>query len=360
MPELPEVETVRAGLEPVLRGRRLVRVEQRRKDLRFPLPERFAERLTGRRVKRLGRRAKYILVHLDRDEVLAIHLGMTGRFIVKLPRGHRVPSPSVGVPSPLVGEGQGEGDCRTSKVGVPPTPSPSPRRVEDAPSARRGGESARRLGRRESPPTTGYQLGEFTHEHERDAKHDHLVFTLSGGAVVTYNDARRFGYMTLIPEQALEQDAFFARLGVEPLGPELTAAYLAKRAIGRKVDLKAFLMDQRIVAGLGNIYVCEALFRAGLDPWKAASRLATRTGKPTPAAERLAPHIKAVLAAAIRAGGSTLRDYRQASGDSGRFQNEFRVYGRKGEPCLKPGCKGTVRRKVQGGRSTFHCAACQR
>jgi formamidopyrimidine-DNA glycosylase len=183
---------------------------------------------------------------------------------------------------------------------------------------------------------------------------------MSGGAVVTYNDARRFGYMTLIPEGQIEQDAFFAGLGVEPLGPDLTGAYLAKRAQGRKADCKAFLMDQRIVAGLGNIYVCEALFRAGLGPWKPASRLATRGGKPTPAAGRLAAEIKAVLADAIRAGGSTLRDYKRADGTSGLFQNEFAVYGREGEPCVTPGCRGTVRRKTQGGRSTFYCAVCQR
>ena len=301
MPELPEVETVRAGLEPVLRGRRFVRVEQRRADLRFPLPERFAERLTGRRVVRLGRRAKYILVHLDRNEVLAVHLGMTGRLIVNVP----------GAPSPRL---RGEG-------------------------------------------TT---LGQYVNEHGKDARHDHLVFTMSGGAVVTYNDARRFGYMTLIKEHELEQDAFFAGLGVEPLGPELTGAYLARRALGRRADLKAFLMDQRIVAGLGNIYVCEALFRAGLSPWKPASRLATRTGKQAPAAERLAAEIKAVLADAIAAGGSTLRDYQRADGTSGLFQNEFGVYGREGEPCARPGCRGTVHRKVQGGRSTFYCAVCQR
>src|SRR5262245_2229709 len=295
MPELPEVETVRLGLEPVLSGRRFVRVEQRRKDLRFPLPPRFAERLTGRRIERLGRRAKYILVHLDKGEVLAMHLGMTGRFIVSKP-------------------GQ----------------------------------------------ANGCTLGEYEYEHGKAARHDHLVFTVSGGATVTYKDARRFGYMTLIPERELATDAFFAGLGVEPLGPDLDAAYLAKRARCRKADLKAFLMDQRIVAGLGNIYVCEALFRAGLDPWKPASRLATRTGKPTPAADRLAPAIKAVLADAIRAGGSTLRDYKQADGSAGRFQNEFSVYGREGEPCSRLGCRGTVRRKVQGGRSTFYCPACQR
>ena len=301
MPELPEVETVRAGLEPVLRGHRFVRVEQRRKDLRFPLPERFAQRLTGRRVTRLDRRAKYILVHLDRGEVLAMHLGMTGRFSVRLPG----------------------------------TPSSRSRRQ-------------------------AIQLGEFTHEHGDDAKHDHLVFTMSGGAVVTYNDARRFGYMTLIPEGELEQDAFFHGLGVEPLGEELTPAYLAARAAGRRADLKSLLMDQRNIAGLGNIYVCEALFRAGLDPWKPAARLATKTGKPTPAAERLVSEIKAVLRDAIRAGGSTLRDYKRADGSMGAFQNEFSVYGREGETCARPGCRGTVRRTTQGGRSTFYCPTCQR
>jgi formamidopyrimidine-DNA glycosylase len=295
MPELPEVETVRAGLEPVLRGRAFVRVEQRRPDLRFPLPERFAERLTGRRVLRLERRAKYILVHLDRGEVLAMHLGMTGRLIVS-----------------------------------------------------NGG------------PERDLTLGQYVYEHGKDAKHDHLVFTMSGGAVVTYNDARRFGYMTLLPERELNQDAFFAGLGVEPLGPDLTGAYLADRAFGKKVDLKAFLMDQRIVAGLGNIYVCEALFRARLDPWKPAARLATKGGKPTPAAHRLAAEIKAVLTDAISAGGSTLRDYKRTDGTSGLFQNAFAVYRRDGEPCARPGCRGTVRRKTQGGRSTFFCPVCQR
>jgi formamidopyrimidine-DNA glycosylase len=295
MPELPEVETVRSGLEPVLTGRSFVRVEQRRPDLRFPLPQRFAERLTGRRVLRLDRRAKYILVHLDGDEVLAMHLGMTGRLIVS--------------------NGGAERDLT---------------------------------------------LGQYVYERGKDARHDHLVFTMSGGAVVTYNDARRFGYMTLIPVRELQQDPLFVGLGVEPLSDGLNAAYMAKRALGRKADLKAFLMDQRIVAGLGNIYVCEALFRAALNPWKPASRLATRAGKPTPAAERLALEIKAVLADAIRAGGSTLRDYKRADGTSGLFQTEFAVYDREGEPCARPGCRGTVRRKTQGGRSTFSCPACQR
>jgi formamidopyrimidine-DNA glycosylase len=299
MPELPEVETVRLGLEPVLRGQRFVRIEQRRRDLRFALPDRFAQRLTGRKVLNVGRRAKYLLVHLDDGEVLAIHLGMTGRFSVKRP-----------------------------------------------PSPRLRGE--------------GTRLGEFTYEAGADPKHDHVVFEMSNGAVVTYNDARRFGYMTLVPETELSASRFFRGLGVEPLGNELNAVYLAERAHGRKADLKAFLMDQRIVAGLGNIYVCEALFRAGLSPFKPAGRLATKTAKPTPAAERLVAAVKAVLGDAIRAGGSTLRDYRKADGALGEFQKAFDVYGREGEACRKKGCRGRVRRKTQGGRSTFYCPACQR
>jgi formamidopyrimidine-DNA glycosylase len=295
MPELPEVETVCRGLAPVLAGRRFLKVEQRRHDLRFPLPPSFAERLTGRTVKRLARRAKYILVHLDGAEVLAVHLGMTGRFLVRHP-------------------------AREADV----------------------------------------QLGEFVHDHGHHGKHDHLVFTMSGGPVVTYNDVRRFGYMTLIAERDLEHDAFFQGLGVEPLGEALNGDYLARRALGKKTDLKAFLMDQRIVAGLGNIYVREALFRAQLDPYAGARRLARQTGKPTSAAQRLAAAIKAVLNDAIKAGGSTLRDYKQADGSIGRFQNEFAVYGRAGQPCLRPRCRGKVRRKTQAGRSTFYCPVCQR
>ena len=166
--------------------------------------------------------------------------------------------------------------------------------------------------------------------------------------------------MTLIRGADIAQDAFFRGLGVEPLSEALNANFLAGKARGRKTDLKAFLMDQRIVAGLGNIYVCEALFRAGLSPFRGASSLTAKSGKPTPAADRLVVHIKAVLADAIRAGGSTLRDFRQANGDVGSFQEAFAVYGREGEPCVKPGCRGTVRRKTQGGRSTFYCATCQR
>jgi formamidopyrimidine-DNA glycosylase len=295
MPELPEVETVRRGLEPVLTGRRFKHVEQRRPDLRFALPERFAERLTGRKVERLERRAKYILAHLDSGEVLTMHLGMTGRFTIA-----------------------------------------------------RGGD-----GR-------GLQLGEFTYDEGADPTHDHVVFTMTGGATVTYNDARRFGYMMLVPGAQLAAHPHFKDLGVEPLGNALNAEYLAAKAYGRKTDLKAFLMDQRIVAGLGNIYVCEALYRARLDPCRTASRLATRGGRPTPAAERLVIAIRDVLREAIEAGGSTLRDYKQADGSLGDFQHRFAVYGREGEPCLTTGCRGKVRRKSQGGRSTFACRVCQR
>ena len=292
MPELPEVETIRRGLEGILRDRRFAHVEQRRRDLRFPLPERFAARLTGRRIERLERRAKYILMHLDNGEVLLVHLGMTGRFRVAVDaRGGR----SCG----------GGGDARA-------------------------------------------------------AKHDHLVFTMSDGAVVIYNDARRFGFMTLIPAARLADDAYLRDLGAEPLSSDFSPAYLARRALGKKVGLKALLMDQRVVAGLGNIYVCEALFRAALDPAKPASRLARASGAPTPLAARLVVSVKAVLDQAIRAGGSTLRDYVQTDGKIGSFQEQFRIYGREGQPCARPHCRGTVRRTTLGGRSTFHCPVCQR
>ena len=295
MPELPEVETVRRGLEPVLAGATLRRVVQRRPDLRFPLPDRFAERLEGVTIERLDRRAKYILGHLSSGEVLTIHLGMTGRFSISQPGG-----------------------------------------------------------------ANGRQLGEFTYETGADPAHDHVVFETEAGATVTYNDARRFGYMGLVAEAALAAHPHFKGLGIEPLGPELTAAFLALKATGRTADLKAFLMDQRIVAGLGNIYVCEALFRAGISPRRTASSLGRRNGRPHDRAERLAISIRSVLEAAIAAGGSTLRDYRHTDGSLGYFQHAFAVYGREGEACARPGCSGAVRRIVQAGRSTFYCPKCQR
>jgi formamidopyrimidine-DNA glycosylase len=295
MPELPEVETVRMGLEPVLTGRTFARVTTKRADLRFPFPENFSKRLAGARVVHLERRAKYLIAHLSTGEALLMHLGMTGRFHVQ-----------------AAGEG------------------------------------------------TAHLLGDYEYDTEAGPKHMHAIFEMRGGGRVTYSDPRRFGYMLLIPEAELAEHPMMHGLGVEPLSGDLAPAYLARRAEGRRSDLKAFLMDQRVVAGLGNIYVCEALFRAALKPSRLASALAGRNGKPTVQAERLVAAIRDVLTAAIAAGGSTLRDYRQADGSSGGFQNTFQVYGREGEPCVRPGCRGIVRRSIQAGRSSFFCPVCQR
>lgn len=295
MPELPEVETVRAGLAPVLVGRRLTRVEQRRPDLRFPLPDQFAERLAGRTIVDLSRRSKYLLAHLDDGHVLVMHLGMTGRFTVNAPdRG---------------------------ASGKP---------------------------------------GRFVRAAGGEAVHDHIVFHTGDGAAVTYNDARRFGFMLLIPSVDLAEHPIIRNLGIEPLGNALSAGYLAERAMGARRDLKAFLMDQRVIAGLGNIYVCEALYRARLSPRRQAATLVDRKGAPHARATALVTAVREVLRDALAAGGSTLRDYRLADGSLGYFQHAFAVYGREGEPCSRPGCRGIVRRTTQAGRSTFACPACQR
>ena len=203
-------------------------------------------------------------------------------------------------------------------------------------------------------------IAEFVHETGGDPAHDHVVFHMSNGAIVTYNDTRRFGLMDLVAEHDLEFCRHFAGMGVEPLGNALNAAYLATRASGRTTDIKAFLLDQRNVAGLGNIYVCEALHRAGISPKRKAGALASANGRPSRRADRLVPIIRDVLTEAIAAGGSTLRDYAATDGTLGYFQHVFRVYGREGEPCKTPGCSGKVRRIVQAGRSTFYCGRCQR
>jgi formamidopyrimidine-DNA glycosylase len=295
MPELPEVETVRRGLEPVMTGSRIVRVEQRRPDLRFPFPDRFAARLEGQTVSGIERRSKYILIQMSGGEVLVVHLGMSGRMSVALP----------------------------AKPGA-------------------------------------MTLGEYVYDAGADPKHDHAVLHMESGTSITYNDPRRFGFMLLIAARELSQHALFKSLGVEPFSDALTPAYLAARAYKRKTDIKAFLMDQRHVAGLGNIYVCEALFRAKLSPLSSASRLAGRGGSDNARSQALVPIIRTVLSAAITAGGSTLRDYRQSDGETGNFQEDFRVYGREGEPCVRMGCDGTVRRSVQSNRSTFWCPKCQK
>ena len=296
MPELPEVETVRRGLEPVMTGVRFTRVEQRRPDLRFPFPDDFAKRIEAQVLVRLGRRAKYLVGELDSGEALIMHLGMSGRFTIEQP------------------------DRAQAKVGI---------------------------------------FAHNTGAHSAGA-HDHVVFHLENGARVTYNDPRRFGFMDLVATDDLDTCKHFAAMGIEPLGNALNAAYLASRAAGRTADLKAFLLDQRHIAGLGNIYVCEALYRARLSPRRLAGCLATARGKPSARADRLVPHIRGVLTDAIAAGGSTLRDYRAADGALGYFQHTFAVYGREGEPCPTPGCRGKVQRITQAGRSTFYCGRCQK
>jgi formamidopyrimidine-DNA glycosylase len=294
MPELPEVETVRRGLAPVLVGRRIVQVEQRRPDLRFPFPARFVQRLEGQVVERLSRRAKYLVADLDSGEALVMHLGMSGRF-----------------------------------------------RVE---------QGAALL---EEP-------GAFYYDTPAATAHDHVVFHLEDGARITYNDARRFGFMSLYDRDKREGEPPFAAMGIEPLGPDLTGAALATLFRDKRTPLKAALLDQRLIAGLGNIYVCEALFRAKLSPEAPAGSVVTATGKPKRGAQDLATAIRAVLEEAVAVGGSTLRDHAQVDGSSGAFQERFRVYDRTGEPCLAPGCNGIVGRIVQSGRSTFHCPVCQK
>lgn len=280
MPELPEVETVRRGLLPVLEGAVIARAEVNRPDLRWPLPERMAERLTGRRVTALRRRSKYILADLDSGETLLVHLGMSGRMLI-----------------------------------------------------------------------SGAQLGAFYHDHPAPQKHDHVVLHMAGGARITFNDARRFGAMDLMPTGGTHP--LLAGLGPEPFGNDFNVPYLAGRLKGRKTSIKAALLDQRIVAGLGNIYVAETLYRARISPLRLAGELAE------PQVDAIVPIIREVLAEAIEAGGSSLRDFRQASGELGYFSKHFQVYDRDGDPCETPGCTGTITRTVQSGRSSFWCPACQ-
>jgi formamidopyrimidine-DNA glycosylase len=200
--------------------------------------------------------------------------------------------------------------------------------------------------------------GVYYHERSKSTAHDHVVFHMSNGATVTFNDPRRFGSMKLVPRAKLDSEPLLRGLGPEPLGNEFDAAMLAKACAGKKTSLKAALSDQRVVAGLGNIYVCEALFRARLSPKRQASTIAERNGKPNKRAIALVDAIKAVLHDAIKAGGSSLRDHRRADGSLGDFQHNFQVYDREGQPC--PGCKGKIKRVVQTGRSTFYCPSCQK
>jgi formamidopyrimidine-DNA glycosylase len=293
MPELPEVETVRRGLQPAMEGSKIVKAEARRKDLRFPFQKDFVARLEGQTVTGLGRRAKYLLADLGSGDVLLMHLGMSGSFRLV------------------------EGD-------------------------------------------QGKATGKFHHPRSEDRAHDHVVFHMSSGAAVVFNDPRRFGYMKIIARGRLENEPLLKGLGPEPLGNEFDAAMLARSCASKKTSLKAALLDQRVVAGLGNIYVCEALFRSQLSPRRLAATLATKKAEPTDHAKRLVTAVHAVLNQAIKAGGSSLRDHRQTSGELGYFQHSFQVYDREGEKCQSKGCGGIVRRFTQNGRSTFWCPKCQK
>jgi len=283
MPELPEVETVRRGLVPVMEGHVIDAARVNRAGLRWPFPERMAERLTGARVIRLGRRSKYLLADLSTGETLVWHLGMSGRVLV-----------------------------------------------------------------------SGQMLGEYVHAHPAPEKHDHVVFEMAGGARITFNDARRFGAMDLVATDRVGSHWLLAGLGPEPLGNAFDETYLVARFRGRMTPVKAALLDQHVVAGLGNIYVCEALHRAGISPRRKAGRIAA------PRVAGLVPVVRQVLDEAIAAGGSSLRDYRHTDGELGYFQHAFRAYGREGAPCPTEGCAGTIARIVQSGRSTFYCPKCQR
>lgn len=274
MPELPEVETVRRGLEPVMAGQRIAHADIRREGLRWPFPANMAVRLEGQRVERLRRRAKYILVDLDGGESLIIHLGMSGRMLIS------------------------DGDDLI--------------------------------------------------------KHDHVVLDMENGKRITFNDPRRFGMMDLCTTDQLDDHRMFKDMGPEPLGNTFDVEYLMARLKGRKMPIKSALLDQKIVVGLGNIYVCEALWRAKIAPTRLAGEV-----KPKKLAE-LVQTIRDVLVEAIDSGGSSLKDYRQADGELGYFQHNFTVYGREGEPCKTEGCGKVIARIVQSGRSTFYCPKCQK
>ena len=297
MPELPEVETVRRGLAPVMENASVERLELRRADLRFPFPDNFAKIVTGQKIISVGRRAKYLLVDLEDGNVIIMHLGMSGSFLI----------------------------------------------VEEQ--------------NKDRP-------GEFHYEKTRIKAHDHVIFHLSTksgrSAKVIYNDPRRFGFMLMTPRSELDAHPTFVGMGPEPVGNSLSAEVLAEKLAGKKAPLKAALLDQRIIAGLGNIYVCEALWRSQLSPKREARTLVLKSGKPSQRLSRLTDNIRAVIADAIEAGGSSLRDHASTDGTLGYFQHSFAAYDREGEDCRHGDCIGTIGRIVQSGRSTFYCPKCQK
>jgi formamidopyrimidine-DNA glycosylase len=283
MPELPEVETVMRGLAPSMEGAVITRTQVNRPDLRWPFPDRMAERLVGQRVERLRRRSKYILADLESGETLLIHLGMSGRMLV-----------------------------------------------------------------------SGDPLGQFAHDHPAAEKHDHVVLDMDNGARITFNDPRRFGAMDLLDTATAEDSKLLSVLGPEPLGNQFSEQHLINAFENKKSPVKTALLDQGIIAGLGNIYVCETLYRAGISPKRKAGAIAQQK------VAGLVPIIREVLQDAIAAGGSSLKDFRSAGGELGYFQHQFDVYDREGKPCKRKGCTGTVQRVVQSGRSSFYCPTCQR
>ncbi|MEM0898859.1 MAG: bifunctional DNA-formamidopyrimidine glycosylase/DNA-(apurinic or apyrimidinic site) lyase [Pseudomonadota bacterium] len=298
MPELPEVETVKRGLQPVMEGAVIDCVNLRRPDLRFPFPSGLGERMAGETITALGRRAKYLLISLSNGRVAVSHLGMSGSWRIE--------------------------------------------NVKDEAGT----------------------LAKLYHERAILTVHDHIVIDLTGrdgqSYRVIYNDPRRFGFFFDEASNELPFTKHFAGLGVEPTGNALTADYLAGAFADKSTSLKAALLDQRIIAGLGNIYVCEALWRSGLSPRRAASTLVKKNGKATARLQALTGHIRDVIAEAIEAGGSSLRDHRQADGSLGYFQHNFSAYDQADEPCKRETCDGTIKRIVQNGRSTFYCSTCQR
>jgi len=296
MPELPEVETVRRGLEPVMEGAVIKKAVINRPNLRFPFPDRFVERLQGQKILSVGRRAKYLVLDLESEEILVMHLGMSGSFRIEMAEGVTAP-------------------------------------------------------------------GIFHHPRSETQKHDHVIISVDGchgRADIIYNDPRRFGYMDLVPRHEMETHKHFAGVGVEPTGNALDGALISKLFAGKSAPLKAALLDQRLIAGLGNIYVCEALWHAGLSPQRKASTITRKDGKATKRTELLAISVREIIAKAIEAGGSSLRDHKQTDGTMGYFQHSFNVYDQEGKPCKSKGCKSTIKRIVQSGRSTFYCPSCQR
>jgi formamidopyrimidine-DNA glycosylase len=283
MPELPEVETVRRGLEPAILDRTIMCATINRPDLRWPFPKDMRARLEGQRITHVGRRSKYLLIALDGGETLLVHLGMSGRVLIEQK-----------------------------------------------------------------------QLGKFHHETDRLANHDHVVLDFNDETRVVYNDARRFGAMDLIASGQIDAHPLLAKLGPEPLSNAMNAAYLAQALSGKTSPIKSVLLDQRVIAGLGNIYVCEALWRAGISPRRKAKNIAAKRIEP------LVDAIRAVIRDAIDAGGSSLRDYRQTNGELGYFQHNFATYDQEGAACKTADCPGNIARIVQSGRSSFYCPQCQR